>query len=106
MAVAEMLTQQETLALQALCCYLYRTGVPRIQSRFTLRGKDLLYVAWDHLQDGDDISRVYNLVKYNTRSQRCICLKKKGVGLLSMDTLRSFNVTIQVGLDMLAFVTF
>ena len=65
MSVAKMLTQKELVCLQALCRYLYFTGVPRIISKFLLPSLTY-YITKPDYWDSDSI-----VVAYNSRFKTC-----------------------------------
>ena len=66
--VASMLTQKETLAIQATCSYMYQVGVPRIMSSF----------RFDFTVHSILIHPAHNgclIASYNTESQECSWLE-------------------------------
>ena len=68
MTIAELLTQVDSLSLQALCRYMYRIGVPRIQSRFSTPLSIDHFIAIN-VPYCDEWKAP--LVHYNTKTKKC-----------------------------------
>ena len=95
MGVASMLSELETLAMQATCRFMYTTGVPRTLSSFSIHDQ-VRYI----IMKKNQIHYVTIVISYNNRTEKLREIKHQ-----ILDIHEDKFVTIQDGLDILAFTS-
>ena len=71
MQIAELLTQEQLVQIQALCRYMYAIGVPRIISKFVFTLTEFFIEAFDW----GDLVWSKHIIRFNTRSKQCSWVK-------------------------------